>query len=110
MPDNRDLCYIRRMAAARIVKKTEAELAKLSDTALEAYIRKLDEKARPLCDELIAAGRGRETAQETWKKTDPLSLRWRAAAEARYVAGAHRDERRRLGSKYVRDRALRAAY
>lgn len=44
---------------------------------------RLDQKNSSINDELIEAGRGHETANETWKKDDELSMRWRRIADRR---------------------------
>jgi hypothetical protein len=42
---------------------------------------RLDALRSEVNDMLIASGRGHETYNETWTKTDPIALVWRSVAE-----------------------------
>jgi hypothetical protein len=55
---------------------TNGKLQKTLDAATKAASR--------ITDELIAAGRGNERPSETFKKSDPLSLRLQANARERH--------------------------
>ncbi len=44
---------------------------------------KIDDEISRINEEMIDAGRGDERASKTWKKSDPLAMKWRAASEKR---------------------------
>ncbi len=53
----------------------------------------LDKKRSKLNDEFIAAGRGHETVNETWKKDDPLALRYKE------ISNRHGDLRNEISAR-----------
>lgn len=77
-------------------------LKDLSDNALENLIDKLNKKSMDLVDKIIAAGRGHERYSDIVSKSDPLSVAYKEAFEARRAAQNHKDFRRTHGSKFVR--------
>lgn len=54
----------------------------------------LDKKRSKLNDEFIEAGRGSETVNETWKKDDPLALRYKE------LSNRHGDLQREIHARY----------
>jgi hypothetical protein len=46
---------------------------------------KLDAEISTICKDLIAAGRGRETINEIFKMTDPLSIRYKDLDRERFT-------------------------
>lgn len=57
--------------------------ATLTAAQLNKELDKLDAESSKVNDALIEAGRGNETADETWEKEDSLSMRWRKIADRR---------------------------
>lgn len=51
----------------------------LTSKKLEAALKKASDQVSAICDELIAAGRGHEKPQDSFKKNDPLSVKYREA-------------------------------
>lgn len=79
-------------------KKEPKNPAFMSAAEINRELDKLEVLDRKVGDEMIAAGRGYETYSDTYKKTDPLSLRYiditsrrrdlRWEVERRYGPGA----------------------
>ena len=57
--------------------------AEMTAGQINKELDRLDAENSKITDEMIEAGRGNETASETWTKTDPLAMRWRRVADRR---------------------------
>ncbi len=55
---------------------TREQIKAASAARINTRLDRLDAARADLCKALIAEGRGSETASETCRKTDALSLRW----------------------------------
>ena len=79
-----------------------SKFAHLSDNALAKLVEKLHQKDHAVLRKLIDAGRGNERPSETRQKSDPLSEEFKMARDAWSEANDELEQRKRLGSKYVR--------
>lgn len=59
--------------------------ATMTAAQINHELDRLDVLRGKLNDEFISAGRGHETADETYRKTDSLALRWREASDRQAV-------------------------
>lgn len=68
-------------------------VAAMSGAAINKALDQCDALASKTCQELIDAGRGRERAQETYRMSDPLALRFIAEVDARAMLRREVDRR-----------------
>jgi len=59
--------------------------ATMTASEINRELDKLDKRYSQLNDRFIAAGRGSETAFETWDLTDPLALEWQTVQNRRWM-------------------------
>ena len=89
----------------------EFRLHELSSNSLAKEIDKSSERHSKANQALIDAGRGSEKVQETLHKAaqgnDRLAIEFKKAWNEYYALVNHREERKRLGEKYVRARGKR---
>lgn len=69
--------------------------AEMTAGEINKALDKLDAVSSRITDELIEAGRGYETYEETYRKTDPLAEKYKAASDARSTL--RREVERRYG-------------
>lgn len=74
---------------------TYAEAKELTASQINKKLDALDKRGSKLNQQFIDAGRGDETADETYTKNDPLALQWREVHDEKYVLRA--EIKRRYG-------------
>jgi hypothetical protein len=76
----RDPTVRRDFRPASLSRGTRAQkpAADLTAGEINRALDQIDAKRSRLTDRFIAQGRGNETADETWKKSDPLAREWQA--------------------------------
>jgi hypothetical protein len=79
---------------ARLRDNPHKDPKTMTPAEINRELDQIDKKRSELNDEFIEAGRGSETVNETWKKDDPLALRYKE------LSNRHGDLQREIYARY----------
>jgi len=81
-------------APVRVRENPHKDPKTMTPAEINRELDQIDKKRSKLNDEFIEAGRGSETVNETWKKDDPLALRYKE------LSNRHGDLQREIYARY----------